>query len=126
MSQLSWDGVPTAPRYRHPTGGQLGYHAGGVAPGRGALSLLRCLSPCKACVGQGLQMCVMDELRRCLVLLPEIGALVSLVSLKCFYVLESVVKTRSISGSSGAVPAFSSVCECVWGTLMLCVILSIL
>lgn len=55
----------------------------------------------------------MDELSRRLVLQPETGALVSLVSLKCFYVLESVLMNQSISGSSGAVPAFTRVCECV-------------
>ena len=62
-------------------------------------------------------------------LLPEPGALVSLALLKCFDGLMIVVMTRSISGSSGAVPAFARVCECVCvggDTLMSCFILSIL
>lgn len=46
-------------------------------------------------------------------LLPETGALVSLVSLKCFSVLESMVMTQSISGSNEAMPAFTRVCVCV-------------
>lgn len=114
--QLSWDGFPTAPCHRCPTGGQPGCHAGGFAAGEwgGGLSLLHHLSPCKARVGQGLQTHVMDELRRRLVLLPETGALVSLVLLKCFYVLESVVMTQSNSGSSRTVTAFTRVCVCVF------------
>lgn len=60
---------------------------------------------------------MMDEPRRRLVLLPEAGALVSVASLKCFYVLENAMMTQSNSGSSGAVPVLSRVCECVcvWG-----------
>lgn len=73
---------------------------------------------------------MMDELRRRLVLLPETGAWVSLVLLKCFYVLENVEMTQSNSGSSGAVPAFTRVCVCggvcLWGTPVLCFMLSIL
>lgn len=91
---------------------------GGFAPGPGGAPSPLChLSPCKALVGPGLQTRVMDELRRRSLLLPETGASVSLVLLKCFYVLESVVVSQSNSGGSGAVSAFTRVyvCVCVYG-----------
>lgn len=37
----------------------------------------------------------------------------SFVSLKHFYVLESVLMTQSISGDNAAVPAFTGVSECM-------------
>lgn len=90
-----------------------GSYGGVRAEAGGAPSPLCHLSPCKALVGPGLQTWVMDELRRHSLLLPETGALVSLVLLKCFYVLESVVVSQSNSGGSGAVSAFTRVCVCV-------------
>lgn len=98
----------------HPV---LGGDSWGIMPGE-ASSLFTHLSPCKAGVRQGLQMHVMDELRRCPVLLPETGAWVLLVLLKCFYVLENMGMTQSNSGSSGAVPAFTR--GCVWGCVFMC------
>lgn len=53
---------------------------------------------------------VMDELRRCCCQ----KLVFSFVSLKHFYVLESVLMTQSISGDNAAVPAFIGVCVCVY------------